>query len=80
MSAKKGEDLLMTLVDSYTSTTSEQDVAKARRVSQEKQAAAKAKAAQFESAKTGLYVLTGATGTVLLLIALRTFSRARQLA
>ena len=70
----------MTLVDVYTSTTAEQDIAKARRISQEKQLAAKQRAAQFESAQTALYVLTGFSAAVMLLIALRTFSRARQLA
>ena len=80
MSSKKGEDLLMMLVDTYTSTTSEQDVAAARRISKEKQAAAQARTAQFESAQQGLYLLTGVTAGVLLFIALRTFSRARQLA
>lgn len=80
MSSKKGEDLLLKLVDMYTSTTAEQEVAKAQRASKEKQAAAKARGEQFASAQQGLYLLTGATAGVLLFIALRTFSRARQLA
>lgn len=80
MSSTKAEGLIMKLVDTYTSTTSAQDVAKAQRISQEKQAVAKQRAAQFESAQTGLYVLTGFTAAVVLLIALRNFSRSRQLA
>ena len=80
MSLGKDEGVLMKLVDLYTSTTAEQDVAKAQQISKQKQAEAQARAAQFQSAQKGLYLLTGLTSGVLLLIALRTFSRARQLA
>jgi hypothetical protein len=73
-------DQLVKLVDTYTSTTSEQDVAAAEKKYRKEQEEAKKKADELRQFRLGLNVATGAAAMFLTLLALRSFSRARAIA
>jgi hypothetical protein len=75
----KVEDLLLTLVDRYTSTTSAQDVAAAEKKSRLSQKASAAKSTQLLDARRGIYLAFGLTAGVILLYAARTVSRAQEI-
>jgi ADP-ribosylglycohydrolase len=75
-----GIDKIIGLAAEYHRYSTSDEPKKAEKLAREKQEAARARTASFKAAQQGLYVLTGVTASILVLIALRNFSRSRQLA